>query len=619
MPIKKGETNIGAIYKGTTEIACIYKGATLVYENTKFLDVLFNNVYYSLIDNANVKNQGKAKLGTIYGNGVIENQLVNESPDEQTLTSNNSTLQEHVFTGFTAIVNHKYLIKIKSKLDAIPQTHDVYRLRFYFDGQTSTNLPQSTSYSETVVFKTATSASTLALQIRNDGKCYFKECNVFDLTLMFGTGNEPTSTSDNRIQSLLNRGYIEYNAGSYRASKVGEIEFEPYNLCDNDFESGFIINNGSDLSISYCVRTPHTRPIEVLPNVSYTFSVNSAQYKYVYIVEYDENMGFIKQNGGTNNTSTTATMSANTKYIRLVYGDKDNTPITTIPNASVSQPCLFRTGTRTGYSPYLAPTQITLPNTLELGGAINAHNTFEVGATGYIFTRNVWKVDLETLNWNYLSNYKLWLGGLSTIKSFEVSKMPNICCANYITNTYNNALFNNMYCIGVSNQNLGVYKDSADDGTTQPSGILYYELATPQVIRIPKKHLGCVDLGTLTWNTANANGYTYSNSVSNLKAGVSGVVANIYANKYLSDTSAHVAGETQNTIGVNANKTLLLCDRNLASMTNAQIQAKLSGQYLFYETESEVADFTNKATFEKGGTITTDSDVLPNLLLQLQK
>ena len=35
MPLKKGNTNIGAIYKGTTQIAKIYKGTKLLFENAK--------------------------------------------------------------------------------------------------------------------------------------------------------------------------------------------------------------------------------------------------------------------------------------------------------------------------------------------------------------------------------------------------------------------------------------------------------------------------------------------------------------------------------------------------------------------------------------------------------
>ena len=68
-----------------------------------------------------------------------------------------------------------------------------------------------------------------------------------------------------------------------------------------------------------------------------------------------------------------------------------------------------------------------------------------------------------------------------------------------------------------------------------PSGVyLHYQLATPQVISIPRKHLGVVDLGNLNWSYASGSQFFYA-STSNLnsKGADAGQLANIYCSMYM--------------------------------------------------------------------------------------
>ena len=375
MPLKKGNTNIGAIYKGTTQIAKIYKGTTLLFENAKWLDYLFNYLYHSLIPTTidNKAAQDKAKLTKISGNGVVENQLLDIST--ATTTTNGVTftnngdgsytisgtatalIQFHpLSSALTVYANHKYLLMGLNWATGSSSTYD-FRVggnTFYENGIVT----QATTVFSQVYFVIRSGVTLNSVRVRPQ---------YIDLTLMFGTGNEPTTLTDNRIQALLNRGYIAYNTGSYKNSKVGEIE---------------------------------------------TFNTNNQ---------------------------------------------------------------LLDT--------------ITLPGLLDLNGAINSHDTFEITNTGYVFTRNV---------------------GIRAYQSGDES------LANVLTDLTNT----------------------------------YYPLATPQVITIPKKHLGCVDLGTLNWQK---DSYTYGGqSVYRFKAQVSGIkvttststIHNLYCKKYMTDTANHSFQQT---------------------------------------------------------------------------
>ena len=81
MAIYKGDKEIVGLYKGPTEIIKRYKGSNLIYNVFKWLPYSYEHIYNSLvpsvINNKNVKE--KAQVKTIYGNSVVENQLIAES------------------------------------------------------------------------------------------------------------------------------------------------------------------------------------------------------------------------------------------------------------------------------------------------------------------------------------------------------------------------------------------------------------------------------------------------------------------------------------------------------------------------------------------------------------
>lgn len=231
MSLKKGNTTIGSIYKGTTPIGAIYKRTTLVFESAKWLPYSYEYLYHSLIpttiDSKQVKN--KAKVSTIYGNSVVENQLVENgdfasnsgwsvyqgtlsvSGGKATITGNGNATYLNIYRtpSVDIIVGHKYLMIAKC-------TSSKNSWNFYLNNvQSSSQFQNGIGYYvvEASAYTTkrfaiygsqtsGTAGDTLEVE-------YFY---VIDLTLAFGSGNEPTDINDPRIQYILNQGYIPTNA-----------------------------------------------------------------------------------------------------------------------------------------------------------------------------------------------------------------------------------------------------------------------------------------------------------------------------------------------------------------------------------------------------------------------
>lgn len=614
MPIKKGNTNIGAIYKGTTQIARVYKGTKLLFENAKWLDYLFEHIYHSLIPTQinGSKVQDKGRLTKIEGNGVIENQLVQElnstnnsigfwygvhhtvsySNNVATLTTtgSNSGIDFGTNATISFVQGHKYLAifnikssvagrKVRPQLSANQSGEDV-------------TLGTNNFIAQIVNYSVASSTSRFAILIFNSETNDTFEVSDFmllDLTLMFGTGNEPTSLTDNRIQAILNRGYIPYNTGSYKNSKVGEIECEPYNVFDGTIDKyGFyLLQGGGETTDTDCDITDF---IEIIGGKAYTFEgVNPRHWSNPSVCYYDKNKNYLTGQKYNGNETTTFASPNNAHYVRFTV-DKTST-----------QPCFHLTGTRTGYAPYQAPTKITLNGLLELNGAINSHDTFEITNTDYVFTRNAILLVLGNATWETNSTQ-----GFYTLDYTSIVKANT---QNYLINTskyhkgtgqwtdQNSMWVGSSSAIGIADQDFSSGTDFKNYLTTNNIKMVC-ELATPQITTIPKKHLGCVDLGSLNWNRSTWEGVNFFYAVLSNSSGQS----NMYCSPYPISNNKYVGGMTDKSTFITDR--LYVRDDSITSA--ADFKTAMSGQYLFYETDAEVSDLDNVAQINAGDSISAN-------------
>lgn len=85
---------------------------------------------------------------------------------------------------------------------------------------------------------------------------------AWDLTVMFGAGNEPTSVDDHRVIRLVNDAPIAANAGEIKDSVVQTLESVGFNQWDEEWEVGTYLSNTLNSK----------NPIKVFPSAVYFFA-----------------------------------------------------------------------------------------------------------------------------------------------------------------------------------------------------------------------------------------------------------------------------------------------------------------------------------------------------------
>lgn len=506
MPLIIGTTNIGDIYKGTTKIDSVYKGTTLVYTSGTWEQYLYELIYYSLvpttINSKQVKN--RARVNTIYGNSVVENQLIDNA--QSTSSSNGITFTNNnngswSITGTASAFASKNVISIRPQ---IISGHTYLLKGCPSGGSTSTYEIEVAGSSVDIrdrgngaIYTSTYTEYVYAYILVRSGYAVSGSINFYpqliDLTQMFPI-NTPTTLNDTRVQALLNRGYIAYNTGTIKNVDVSEIS--------------------------------------------------------------------------STKSDTTALQTISFKY--------------------------------------------------QGSGVGTAHDTLEITSSAYVFTKNMNSVDLGTLNYTLASN-----GYFATI----ISDM----LLGEINSTLNNALCEK-YPV-YSNLNRGEYTDkginygyagggfsirikdtsiSTDNPTTFKSGLantkFEYQLATQQVISIPKKHLGVVDLGTLTWYYDSTSGHEdmYSAVLDGIKLPLNTEIANVFCVKYVSTTRDNVYSHTINgSISIQSNGRVRIYSTDMGT-NPTDFKNAMNGVYLFYETQNEIADIPVSLGVESGGTLTTN-------------
>ena len=625
----------------------------LSYLANSFSWELYSKVYFynelipTTINGKNVLN--KAKIVKISGNGVIENQLVNKAnykTNSNAFTADTTTgkieFNLSTFVNYANAIStdylmpivsgHKYLfIGFKTTSTASGDNSWWVQIRTVGGGASGRLNNQ---------YEIFTSGQTGNADVivyiyngftANDKIVGFPQ--LIDLTLMFGTGNEPTSLTDNRIQNILNRGYIPFNLGKYKESDIGVVSSEPYNLFDGELEIGSIgTSDGQNTSNNNHLRSKNY--IGVVGGNTYTLETNlsTSQFTQAYIYEYDENYSYLTYqtfNRPVSGTVNQKTFSQNTRYVRFRYYGTTNLG-GVIPS---NETCFHLTGTRTGYAEHKSFTPITFK--AQLGGAINSHNTMEITNSAYVFTRNQWKVDLGTLDYQYktdnTSNLRFISTTLSTMNKLTKPTQPNLLCEGGYTSvsgTYfdNNGSVDKIIRIDDDLGRFVIRNLAYTDSTTFKSSLsgtyAHYPLATPQVITIPKKHLGIVDLGSLTGYVSDDKYYISAEffGISTPSSNNNGY--SCYCEDYMVDSGYNVYNKTTDKtmcltspfIGGN----FIIWDSSFVGKTTNEIKALLSGKYLFFKAENEVADIENVIDIESGGTITTDSEVLANIELSVK-
>ena len=271
---------------------------------------------------------------------------------------------------------------------------------------------------------------------------------------------------------------------------------------------------------------------------------------------------------------------------------------------------------------------LQLPAIYKASGIGTSKDSWEITNTSHIFTRNNFEVDLGSLVVASVNTTKKQI----VISSFDSTPYVSTANdkANILSKDYYIATLNQMYngytsmdkAIAISTSGAKLWiNDSGFTGTTTSEAqtyltgkTLYYQLATPQVITIPRKHLAVVRFNDLSNWAYDSTRKFFATQISNIKVPTSqSELGNYYTSDFLNGTTNDIQGDTTKNMYFFITPSGYIGIRDLSCSTTNDFLAKHGNDVFFYETENEVADITDTFDIEAGGTITSDSEVLPDV------
>lgn len=384
--------------------------------------------------------------------------------------------------------------------------NDTYYLYDAYDIQTSIHYNSSKGY----IKSKEGSSTTISPRIRIYSGTVISEpqtiyIQYFDLTLIYGAGNEPTTVDE--FKQLFPLDYYDYDAGSIVSSKVKGYKVVGYNAFNGELEGNTIVNgvnavNGNNFrSKNY---------IKVIAGQTYTLEYNRADLEgYIYLDEYDANKNFIKEHSASGQALTKYELSKNTHFVRFHIYKSGSGWASNIPtNANV---CLHLTWdeSKTGYEPYWSETY-EFPN-VELRGVNDIEDellpdgtlTRRIGV--YTFTGSETFVDW--LGSKY--SLSILISGIKPPSSNSI--VGNIKWGLGITKSYMNLTSNEdryEYEIALNDDGrlyIVTTKTSSELATALTGKTLIYELETPTTEQVNPyiENTLIDDWGTQEWLSDN--------------------------------------------------------------------------------------------------------------------
>lgn len=457
------------------------------------------------------------------------------------------------------------------------------------------------------VIDTGTGAEGTVIDIDAEGY-------VFDLTSMFGAGNEPTSVDDIRIKHIEEVASIkpDYDSGSILNAKTESVISRGKNLWDEEWEVGLFDENGNNAPNNAVLRSKGYIPVK--PSTTYIHTIDD---NLIFCV-YDKDKNCIVANLQWNKNTSIVTTN-NTFYIRFrtpsTYGNVYKNDIAIIE------------GTSGEYEPYKEeilpiPTPIQELDGYGYGVGI-ADNRVVFEPTVF---HNMLCVDLATLNWTLqtASGNPRWYSKLPTISqknttdgldNAELLHPKYMRCS--VTQSASN--INSIACGKITSTEYGLYCNNGSS-TEKPSGILHYEATEggeDYNASLYRKRVGRVRLKDLNWVMVRGklpNGvsivFGYDTSITTSIGDQE--IGNILCSKYTTDTNYNVYYElVDKSISVNSSGGLRITD-SAYDGPGAFKNHFTDDDYLYYELATEqiydvtdlLVDFDNTLNVEGGGTVT---------------
>ena len=325
---------------------------------------------------------------------------------------------------------------------------------------------------------------------------------IFDLTVMFGTGNEPTSVEE--FEAMFPNDYYQYNAGEIVSAGTESVVEESRNKIYEKWQ-GYSI----DVSGTY-VRNSNfdTHVAEIVKGHTYTVLGGA-----VYGLHTDKPTPNSKTYDGIRHATD----------MGYTFSSPIDGYVTMRAEAGMQAAIWEGTVTPTAYAPYHRNTY-PIPEAIK---ALPGYGWSAGTAQNYVDYENkqyhqcVGSVDLGALEWSYRSEQQRFYAIADSItgkfsESFGI--VPNIIVAKYDTVCFNDITtkIDNMKASAVKTANDFIsirntaYADAAAFKQAMQGVILYYELATPIVTdistMIPDDFLRNIEVevgGSVTFKNSN--------------------------------------------------------------------------------------------------------------------
>lgn len=315
---------------------------------------------------------------------------------------------------------------------------------------------------------------------------------VFDLTAIFGAGNEPATVEE--FEALYPLPYYPYDAGTLKPVNMTGVETVGFNQWDDsvtlDSGKAWKAANGKKGTAEgyFC----SSDQFEVFPNTEYTASFTSTAGAVYSACFYDADHVFIgsvscTRTSNGNRRIGTFTTPANCRYVGINFGGSPVNP---------TDPCLHLkwSGYRDGEYESYWKSQRTIdvaqyfPTGLKRAGSVR-DALYEDHADTVVGS-----VDLGTLSWGKnASNGYFVASGLSiNLAVCPDGVVPNIKCARYQASTQyyvsSATAYKDKRITTYGGNQIRIrdtaYETATDLKASLSGVILYYELATPTTVEI---------------------------------------------------------------------------------------------------------------------------------------
>lgn len=237
------------------------------------------------------------------------------------------------------IEGHKYLRKIRVN----GTISEELKIRFAYVEALSYTLPAGTYTDQDIelpiVVANWTNTNEIAFGAMTTTQVFTDfsiRIQLFDLTEIFGEGNEP---SVDQFNNLFPQPYYSYGV-SLVSSKSSSYKVIGFNACEG-MEQGSLNESGAETTSTFSIRTKGY--IRIVKGLSYKVDfINKENYTFangVYVFEYDINKTFIKRtwisssqvgpNGWARNTilpndNSFTGFDPNTHFIRVIFNNYPN-------------------------------------------------------------------------------------------------------------------------------------------------------------------------------------------------------------------------------------------------------------------------------------------------------